>query len=744
MPSQKDDTSEIARHGSIIALLGVSILAGYAALHGGGFSESARWLVAFIGIALILLVAAGRKRLFAMPRRTFLIPWVLFLVWGALSSIFSADPDASMGELLTFAGILSAALIAYSLPRDEKDISRMLFILLLGAFAVTAVGWYFYLLGKFTISGGHEMVRHFIGPFFWKNPMAGYLVLFIPVTVCISLYNKGISRWAAAILAVLMLGGLLLTRSRGGWLAFAISAFGILIPCMIIKKTNWQKWLVLVVLLALGIGLGFAFAPRGVIAERAGSIGTAASPDIEGHSAVERVTMLKAGLDIVFDYPILGVGPRAWPAIRAPYLTELKYLPRFPHNAYLRAAAELGIPGFIILLAALVMTFIPLLLKCYLRETSPVAVGITTGCIGLLIHMAVDFHAAFAGILLPFSILAALGLRLSIATPERKALPGRNGILIFGTMSIIILFTRGFATVKYSDSLKATRVIEYDTAIADAHLAAAFNPLSWRIQYQLYTVRMEKGQPELALLDIRSALRLAPTVPDLHLGLARVRAELGDTLEAIAAYRNAIAAAPKGSAAAYLELGDILRAYGRPNEAKRTLISMTEALAPFARSSYTAPTAGFRFKVAKAWEKLADIWSAENDTIMATVARKNALEYGLPRKKDYPLSQLGYESPAPEFVVYEFFESIAKNDTAAVRELIADKEGNLPHFAPGVYLRVEKILDVREEPLARYASVDVILEHSDSTETVGYMASTIWLVMSEGRWAVTFQKKPDD
>ncbi len=740
MVLQKDNRKGAA----LLALYGVAALTAYSTLHGGGFGEFQRWTIAFLGIAFMLLTAADKNRTLAFPRKNITIPWVAFLIWMAISTIFSAVPNVSLFELLAFCGILASGLLAYSLPEGERHLSRALLIILIGTSIVTLVGWYFYLLGRFTIKGGHEMVRHFIGPFFWKNPMAGYFVLFLPVAICAALNYKGIYRWLSAVLAALIGGGLILTRSRGGWLAFGIATVVILAPS-IIRKIKRREYLLIAGIIVVGVALGLSLAPPKVLSKRAESIMHVTSGKSEGRSTSERIAMLEAGLKITSEHPIFGVGPRAWPAVRAPYLTELKFLPRFPHNAYLRAAAELGIPGLVILLLALAMTFIPLWLSAYSRKTSLIATGIAAGSLGLLLHMGIDFQAAFAGILLPLTVLTAIGLRLIHLDTDKSPFGGNRGpIIAIGIMFIIILFCRGFADIQLTDYQQALDDGELETAEESCELAAALNPLSWEAQHNLFKINMIKGEPELALINARAALRLAPTLSELHRSYAIAQLAVGDTLSAMASYRRAIATAPRAAADAYLELADVLSDYGRPEESADVLLSLTDALEPFAEGNFTAPTAGYRYKVAGAWSRLAEIWRDSGDSSAAIIAEERAVRYGTPRETDLPLTTLGLESLSPEMTVVRLFDALATGDTSEIRRLSEYKTGQLPSFANNVEVSVERIIDVSEEPLLGNARVQVVLEITDSTGTKSQVTSGVSLKLIEGHWAVSFRSSNDE
>ncbi len=735
----KNDSSSIRR----IALYGACLAAGYATLHGGGFSDIVRWVIAFVGAGLMLLLLSDRNRRFAVPPWHLIVAWSGFLLWATICSIFSADSDASLGEVLSYYGIITCAFLVYSLSSDETEIRKLLFVLLLGAAATTAVGWYFFLVGKISIEGGHDMIRHFIGPFFWKNPMAAYLILFLPIASAMAVHERGWKRAFAIVLSILMLGGLVLTRSRAGWIAFAISIAILFIPGLLIR-IKAKSFIVLGVIAILGTGIGFALAPRDAIAERAESIvqiGSDAKNSNESRSTGERVAMLEGGIEMIGDYPVFGVGPRAWPAVRAAYLKKLVFLPRFPHNAYLRIAAETGIPGLLLLCIALLSVFIPLWKSAFDKQKSLLSCAIATGLTGLFMHMAVDFDAAFAGILLPSAIVAALGLRLTNmqAAKPRRLGRSRISIIIILSILILILLSRAISDQAFSIATMNAKNGDLERAEKQANVAAKSNPLSWKSRHLLSNIHISKDEHAKAFEDIESALRLAPTIPDLHSSHAHAALVVGDTATAIHAYRTAIELAPRATPESYLELADIYWKMGEADNAEGILIAAIDAMLPFSGNHYTAPTSGFRYRSSVAWGLLEGIWSARGDSTMAAIAEHNAEMLRIPRKNDLPARILGLDTPSPEITVVRLFEAIANDDTANVRALTTVKTGDMPHFAQGLSMNVAKILDVREKPLEGVAEVDVLLRSVMESGEERFAKSKIHLLISDGRWTVSFE-----
>lgn len=730
-----DDPRKLSR--LVFYILG--IIAAYAALHGGGFHDLPRWVVSFTATSLFLLLLTNKNRVIYLPKGPLVAAWGTLIIWMCLSAIFSVNPNAAIGFMLLIAGLLLAGLLAFALANTEAETNKFVAILLVGASASTIFGWVIYILGRFTVQGGHEMVRHFIGPFFWKNPMGGYLILFIPLALVSAMIYKRLWAWLAAILSTLMISGLILTRSRGSWIAIAITILFVFLPSLLIKRIKKEKWLVLLAIMICSFLIGFALAPPSAIEERAKSIATVTSPDVEGQSTTERIAMWKAGIEVIKDYPIFGVGPDCWPYIRAPYLTELRFIPKYPHNIYLRTAAEQGVPGLIILLFAICLTYFPLMLSSYKKKINLLVTGIATGLGASFLHMVVDFDAAFAGILLPIALLAGLGHRIrvrgQIGLPRLRY--GRRVVIAVVMIFGLILVARGVSSIKLGEGRDYIEIMEYERATKPLKTSIITNPISWEARYDYSRTLFQLGRLETALEELEIAIGLAPTVPEIQRSMGMMQEIAGDTNSAVNYYRNSIALSPRSSSQNYFELADLYREMSELRKAARVLLSMTGALAPFAGEKYTSQTASFRYQLAEAWRELAEIFMDMGDTTGVAIAVEKATKYSELRKKDYPLAMMGIDTPPPEMVVKNFFQALNEQDTSALKTSVLDTSGPLPRVSEGIKLEFGRVLQIQEDPIQGRATVEFVMERTDSVRTVN-VPSSLDLVLHDGRWKVIF------
>ena len=309
---------------------------------------------AFLGL-MILWAGRHRRELDWRWSRTapLLAPLGLYSIFLVVSVAFSVDPLESVEELREIFSLATLAL-GLLLVSGERDVRRI-FDFLIPVVALLAVHgiWQYYFTDYGTLQ---NRIR---GPFSHYQTFAGVLLvgdfLLLARIVSSNGYRKA-WHWLAL---VILNWTLLLTLTRGSWVAA-----GITLTAYVVMRA--RRHLVYVAGAVSGVLLCFVLlVPEAW--ERVRSIA-----DLSDESNYDRLCMIDAGLYMVAERPLFGLGPRMverrYPIYRHPTAPRLT-VPHL-HNTFLGLAAERGLTtlaAYLWLMAAgLWMAY-----RAYRREGGP-------------------------------------------------------------------------------------------------------------------------------------------------------------------------------------------------------------------------------------------------------------------------------------------------------------------------------------------------------------------------------------
>ena len=305
-----------------------------------GYRAYALHLWTIFGLALsnfFLIVAAA----LALPRsrwrwlrlqRSLWVPLALYTLFLCVSVALSVEPQASRPELRE---IFSLATVPLALlwVRRERDLRRLVDGMIVVA-SLTAIH------GLTQLARGYgELGHRIVGPFSHYMTFSG--ILLMADLALIGLLVGGAAgrrwwRWVALLLINLALVG---TLTRSAWVALLI-----VLAVLAVLKTPKVLWVSLPVLAVLLLA-----APEAV-RQRFVSIF-----DLHDVTNYDRICMVEAGLQMVADRPLFGLGPEAvrhrYPIYRQPTAPQSNVT--HLHNTYVHLAAERGLAS----LAALLWLF---------------------------------------------------------------------------------------------------------------------------------------------------------------------------------------------------------------------------------------------------------------------------------------------------------------------------------------------------------------------------------------------------
>src|ERR1700687_3401355 len=244
------------------------------------------------------------------------------------------------------------------------------------------------------------------GPYVNRNHFAGFAELVLPLAlVPLVLGRVRRERWpVVGLFAVLPIGALLLSASRGGIVSFG-TELGVLALVMILRRTVGKQLLagaaVLLVALLLVSWLGV-----GQILERLSSV------QLLEVSSGKRASMRRDTWRIFLDHPFVGRGLGTLQLVYPPY--ESLYDGRIvnhTHNDYLEALAGTGLLGGLCCAWFIGTVFISALGFLKSGDNSfanTLRLCGCTGCWGLLVHSLVDFNLHIPANLLLFLLMSML------------------------------------------------------------------------------------------------------------------------------------------------------------------------------------------------------------------------------------------------------------------------------------------------------------------------------------------------
>lgn len=313
------------------------------------------------------------------------------------------------------------------------------------------------------------------GPFGIPNSLAALLMLLIPATWMLALRRNAtaMQRVLLGYLGISFVTGLILTVSRGGWLAMGLAL--VVWPFLAVRK-NWKKRLGGTFAVALAIGLvGWGLY----------SFNSNARQRID-QMAVEsgewtRPIMWRGAWNLFQENPWLGSGAGSYNILFEKHRPMVyQHEPQWTHNDYLNTLSDYGAVGFLLFFGAAVAVF----LHCYFsrKHEAPVASAptwdsplfwqaVAVGVLAFTIQMVVDFHFKIPALAMVFAMIAALLLqrvwridspRVRVIGPLVKWGHGIGSlVVVVGLMSLALPHYRA-ESYRYSARQALDKLWEHD------------------------------------------------------------------------------------------------------------------------------------------------------------------------------------------------------------------------------------------------------------------------------------------
>jgi putative inorganic carbon (hco3(-)) transporter len=276
-----------------------------------------------LAITVVCWVASHLQRRERLEAPEFFWPLVVYAGLTLLSAGFSLDPRVSFADSKQLL-LLFLVPVVYDLARGPRATLFLTVILTVGA-ASALIG-----IVQYGVLNFDDLHRRPQGALSHWMTYSGTLMLVVCAAVSRLLFDTKGRTWAALIMPALIVS-LMVTLTRTAMVGVAAGIGALLL------SRDFRLLALLPILAGAVIGL----APASVT-NRVYSI-----LDLNDPTSRDRVAMLQAGVAIVEDHPLTGVGPnqieRIYPTYRVPGAVQ----PSNPHlhNVPMQIAAERGLPA---------------------------------------------------------------------------------------------------------------------------------------------------------------------------------------------------------------------------------------------------------------------------------------------------------------------------------------------------------------------------------------------------------------
>ena len=288
-----------------------------------------RPMVILAGVRVALALALPPSRAYALfqPVEARGMVAVFFLI--ALSIPTSYWPGASFGALINYSKGLVFFLATIYCIRTRSE-----FRLALWSFLAAVAG-----LAFVALAAGRTG-RSLVTQSYDSNDLAFVMACGIPLAILLIFSERGLRRWVLAAVALMGTLTVILTKSRGGFIALAV--VGLIVLAKVPSRIPFLRaGFVLAAVLIFGLLAPSSYWQR--ISSIWGGEDSTADGYLAGGFETARWQIWKNGLILIASRPILGVGGGAFVVAEGSLHKGGKW--NAPHSSFIQIAAELGLPG---------------------------------------------------------------------------------------------------------------------------------------------------------------------------------------------------------------------------------------------------------------------------------------------------------------------------------------------------------------------------------------------------------------
>jgi len=416
----------------MILLIGLTVVIYLAVLGFGGTDKLVLYpveAIAFLLAVTTLWQALGRES-------TLRLPWkgpVLLVMWVGIQSIIVVPPaDVLYENLLRLTTYLCVFLVAFAIGRDRTLRARFVILLI-----ILGLGQALYGLAQYLADW--QYIFYFqkqfytdqaTGTYINANHFAGLLEMILPLAFAAGLYRLGGFRRSSQLhsrgeggelaalhflTSLLIYVAILFSKSRMGIFSATAALVGM---GLLWASAPWRRRTGLVVLCGFMVGAFLVGAWLGL------------DPIVERYELIGRDYQIRLGIwrdtiSLIKANPVFGTGLGTFAdAYKRHQTVFLSRLVDHGHNDYLQFAAELGIPGALLLFGLILWVLRRGVSTVYRLERGQekyVAFGCCGSIVAILFHSLADFNLQIPANALLFS--AILGLALAVCDGGGQSAP---------------------------------------------------------------------------------------------------------------------------------------------------------------------------------------------------------------------------------------------------------------------------------------------------------------------------------
>ena len=329
----------IHKHGHTVSYIGVFLFTTIVFFRPYEFSPSLFWLSTsafWVAVATTIVYVVTQlgleNKISARPRELKLV--LLLALLGALSIPQASQPSRALTSWTTFLKVILIFIVIVNVVRTEKRLKKLWILVLIATCILSVSAIHDYQLGRFLLMG--QRIKGAIGGLFDNpNDLALHLVTMLPIALALCFGARYVfTKIVYLVTSLLIVGGIVVTFSRGGFLAL-VAVGGVLLWRMV-RSSRWLIPPVGAVLIA-----GFIVFAPGVYKQRLSTTGD--------ESSMARFDDLKRSAYVATRHPILGVGMDNY--------ILFSNSNKASHNAYTQVAAEIGAAAAILYILFILAPF---------------------------------------------------------------------------------------------------------------------------------------------------------------------------------------------------------------------------------------------------------------------------------------------------------------------------------------------------------------------------------------------------